>query len=79
MKTIRMLLLALVLGLTGAVLYACPQNDAGDGPAEQAGEKVDDAVDNAGDAIQDAGDKAGDAIEDAGDKAEDAVDSMNEN
>jgi hypothetical protein len=79
MKTFRILFLALVLGLTGVALYGCPQNDAGDGPAEQAGEKIDDAVDNTGDAIQDAGDKAGDAIEDAGDKVDDAVDSMNEN
>jgi uncharacterized protein YjbJ (UPF0337 family) len=74
MKNIfRSLFFALLIGVAVVGMYGCPQNDANDGPAEQAGEKIDNAVDNAGDAIEDAGDKAGDAIEDAGDKAHDAV------
>ena len=73
MKIFRSLLFALLMVAAVVGIYGCPQNDANDGPAEQAGEKIDDAVDNAGDTIQDAGDKAGDAIEDAGDKAQDAV------
>ena len=40
-----------------------------DGPAEQAGENIDNATQNAGDAIENAADNAGDAIENAGDKA----------
>lgn len=73
MNIFRSLFFALLIGIAVVGMYGCPQNDSNEGPAEQAGEQVDDAVDKAGDAIEDAGDKAGDAIEDAGDKAEDAV------
>jgi len=40
-----------------AVLAACEQ----DGPAEQAGEKIDNAVESAGDKLEQAGDKIQDA------------------
>jgi hypothetical protein len=44
------------------------------GPAETAGEKIDNAVENAGDKIEDATDNAGDTLEEAGDKIEDKTD-----
>ena len=68
MKMINRLLLILFLGLSVAGMYACP--DSNDGPAERAGEKIDDAAEDVGDKMEDVGDKA----EDAADKAEDAVD-----
>jgi hypothetical protein len=47
-------MLALLLGLGTAGLAAC---DNADGPAEQAGEKVDNATQDAGQALENAGDK----------------------
>ncbi len=47
------LLIAIALSLT-----ACPEK----GPAERAGEKVDNAVKSAGDKVEDAGDKVKDAV-----------------
>lgn len=59
-----------VLALTFAVaLTACEK-----GPAEKAGEKIDNAVESAGDKIEDATDNAGDTLEEAGDKIEDKTD-----
>ncbi|MGH7788072.1 MAG: hypothetical protein ACRERC_14465 [Candidatus Binatia bacterium] len=59
MNAMRTFLLAmattLVLGTAG-----CEENK---GPAERAGEKIDDAVDRAGDAVEDAGDKLEDATD----------------
>ncbi|NNE60458.1 MAG: hypothetical protein HKN35_06175 [Woeseia sp.] len=52
--------------LTGLLLVACEQ----DGPAERAGEAIDDAADEIGDA----GDDFGDAIEDACEEVKDGVD-----
>ncbi len=50
-----------VLCLTAALgVMACEKK----GPAERAGEKVDDAVDEAGDAVKDAGVKVKDAVDD---------------
>lgn len=46
-------LFALLFALGGgAVLTGCEE----DGPAEEAGESIDEAIDDAGDAIEDAGD-----------------------
>jgi len=72
MNMLKKLSLLLLLGLAVAGTYACPESD--DGPAERAGEKVDDAAEDAGDKLEDAGDK----MEDAADKAEDAVDSSDD-
>lgn len=44
------------------------------GPAEKAGERMDNAAENAGDKIEDATDNAGDKLEEAGDKIEDKTD-----
>lgn len=70
------------LFLTGLLLVACEQ----DGPAEQAGEAVDDAADelsdagnDVGDAIEDAGDDMGDAVEDACEEMKAGVDAEDPN
>ena len=51
-------------------LAACEKQ----GPAEKAGEKIDNAAEKMGDKIEDATDKAGDKLEEAGDKIEDKTD-----
>jgi predicted small lipoprotein YifL len=56
------LLLATVLGLA-----ACQEK----GPAEEAGENIDNALESMGDNIEDATDSAGDKLEEAGDAIED--------
>lgn len=58
-KRLRSLALAffMVIG-GGAFLTACDK-----GPAEEAGENIDEAADEAGDAMDDAADKAEDAVE----------------
>jgi len=52
-----MLLKNLMLGTTITLLLALSGCDSSDGPAEKAGEKLDNAVDEAGDKIENAGDK----------------------
>jgi hypothetical protein len=61
------LVLIAVLGLSIAV--GCSKKDEEKGPAEKAGETVDDAAKEAGDA----GKKAADDMEDAADEMTDAV------
>lgn len=50
---------ALVLGVLLVALSGCEK-----GPAEKAGESVDDAVDKAGESLEDAGDSVRDAVRD---------------
>ena len=57
MKFIRTIGTAIVLGLALAGLSGCEK-----GPAERAGENVDNAAKKAGDKIEDAGDKVKDAV-----------------
>ena len=58
---------------TPVYLAGCEMNE---GPAEEAGENVDQAVDQAGDAMDNAGDAMGDAAERAGDAADNAGNEM---
>jgi len=60
-RTLRMLL---ALSFSASVLFALPACE--EGPAEDAGEQVDDAVDDAADAVDDAADDVADAVDDAG-------------
>lgn len=53
-------LLALVLALGGGAMLTGCDND---GPAEEAGEEIDEAVDDAGDALEDAADEVEDAAD----------------
>lgn len=48
------------LTLGGATLTACEDHD---GPVENAGEEIDDAVDNAGDDMEDLGEEIDDAVQ----------------
>lgn len=64
MTKMKRLFLVLITGLfiggLGVGLTACPDND---GPAEEAGEKVDKAMEKAGDKMEDAGDKVEDEMD----------------
>lgn len=58
-KSLRSLLLTFCLVFAGGGLLAgCDQ-----GPAEEAGESIDDAVDDTGDAMDDAGDEIEDTVD----------------
>ncbi len=48
-----------ILTLGGATLAACDH----DGPIENAGEEIDDAVDNGGDDLEDIGEEIDDAVQ----------------
>ncbi len=64
MKTLTLLpIVALIL--TGTALIGCESND---GPAEKAGQKIDNAVESTGEKIDNAVENTGEAIEEAGDK-----------
>ena len=63
--SVAALAIFLMLGIT-----ACDKK----GPAEQAGENIDNAAENMGDQVEDATDDAEDKLESAGDKVEDATD-----
>ncbi|RXE49428.1 hypothetical protein [Chromohalobacter israelensis] len=58
---LKKLALMLVIGMTALGVVAC---DNDEGPAEEAGESVDDAMDNADDSMEDAGEDIQDAAED---------------
>nr|ART35606.1 A74 [uncultured bacterium] len=58
MKLNRGIATAILLGFVMAALPACEKK----GPAEKAGEAVDDAAKKAGEAVKDAGDKIKDAV-----------------
>jgi hypothetical protein len=69
MLNARKLIFVLVMIFGSAVaLTGCDQ-----GPAEQAGENVDNAVENAADNAENAVENAGDAVENAGDAVKDAT------
>ncbi len=59
------LLPIIVLIFAGNVLTGCESNE---GPAEEAGEKIDNAVENTGETIDSAVEETGEEIEEAGDK-----------
>lgn len=69
MKLNTLALSALLL-TTFIGLSACQEK----GPAEKAGENIDNTVENMGDKIEDATDGAGDKLEEAGDAIEDKTD-----
>jgi len=57
-----------------ALLLALGVTACNKGPAETAGEKIDNATENMGDKIEDATDNASDKVEEAGDAIEDKTD-----
>jgi len=60
-KTLRSLLLMFCLVFAGGGLLAGCQDQ---GPAEEAGEAIDDTMEDAGDAMDEAGDDIEDAVDD---------------
>jgi len=56
------------------VMVGC---DDRDGPAEEAGEAIDNTMDNIGDSFDDAADSVGDAAEDAKDAKDEIEDATN--
>lgn len=62
MRLIRVLVCSGLLLAPWLALAGCDGCER-EGPAERAGEKVDDAVEDAGDAAEDAGDKVEDALD----------------
>lgn len=70
MRIFKTLALMLALGLS-LTLAGC---DGDDGPAEKAGEKIDNAVEKAGEKVEEATDKVGDKLEEAGDKVRESTD-----
>ncbi|MDA3922971.1 MAG: hypothetical protein PF501_20180 [Salinisphaera sp.] len=68
-RKITTLILAAALGISTIGLAACDNK----GPAEKAGEKVDNATNKARDAMDNAADKTGDAADKAGDKLKDST------
>lgn len=67
----------LITGLTGGItaallmLSAC---DGDDGPAEETGQIIDEAVEDTEDAAEQAAESAGDTMEEAADELEEATD-----
>jgi len=57
--------------LLAAGLSACDQQQ---GPAEQTGEKIDEALENASEQLQESADAAGEKIEEAGDRLREKTD-----
>jgi hypothetical protein len=53
MKALTLLSITTLI-LVGSIITGCEANE---GPAEKAGEKIDNAVENTGEAIEEAGDK----------------------
>lgn len=64
--------IAMIL-LFALLTSACEQQ----GPAERAGEKIDETVEKVGDSAEDAVDKVGDKLEEVGDKIEEKTESRN--
>ena len=67
-----LLTIAAALSIGGLTMTGCEEQ----GPAENAGEQIDDAQRNLGDAMEDAGQKAEEAAEEAEQNLEDAADNM---
>ena len=70
MKTSNAALLAILAGLILGGISGCER----EGPAERAGEAIDEAIEDAGEAIED----AGEAIEDKQEEVEDAIEEEKE-
>ncbi|MGZ8270064.1 MAG: hypothetical protein ACXW1T_02675 [Methylophilus sp.] len=66
---IKKLISIAAIALMATGITACQEK----GPAEKAGEEIDNAAEDLGDKIEDATDEAGDKLEEAGDKVGDAT------
>ncbi len=68
-RSIHRLMLAALLALSPLALTACDNK----GPAEKAGEKIDDAAEKAADKLDEAGRAAQEKIKEGADKVEEAI------
>lgn len=73
MKAFKIFTNTLIAMMAVFALAACD-----DGPAENAGEQLDEMTSDAGDAMEDAGDNIEDAANDAGNAIEDACEDVKE-
>ncbi len=69
-RILRQLALAGFIGMTALGLAACEE----EGPAEQAGESIDQTMEEAGENMDEAMEEAGDSVEEMGDSVEEAAD-----
>lgn len=60
-KIMNVLLMVMALGVSGLAVSGCDN----DGPAEEAGENIDQAIDDAGDSMDEAGEEMQDEYDDA--------------
>ncbi|WP_052719244.1 hypothetical protein [Halomonas sp. HG01] len=67
---LRKIALASFIGMAAFGLAACEE----EGPAEQAGENIDETMEEAGESMDDAVDQAGESVEEMGDSVEEAAD-----
>lgn len=67
----RISLTALIAGVFAIGISACEN----EGPAEKAGERVDEAIEETGDTMEEAAEEAGDELEEAADRVEEKTDS----
>ena len=70
----RISLIALLMGAFAVGISGCED----EGPAEEAGETVDEAFEETGDTMEEAAESAEDAAEEAGDELEEAADRVEE-
>ena len=70
MMIFKKFMLILIAGVFIIGLGGCPEEE---GPAERAGEEIDEAMEEAGEEAEDALEDAGDAMEDAGERLEESV------
>jgi hyperosmotically inducible periplasmic protein len=68
----KMIVLISLLAFLGIGTLGCEQK----GPAEKAGEKVDEAAEQAGEKMEEAGEKAGELMEEGGEKLEETGEKM---
>ncbi|WP_405231684.1 hypothetical protein [Lentisalinibacter salinarum] len=68
----RISLTALLAGMFAVGISACEEDK---GPAEKAGERVDEAIEETGDTMEEAAEEAGDELEEAADRVEEKTDS----
>ena len=64
MKNLKLLLTVIIFSISLGGLFACPGTDEpGEGPAENVGEHIDEAVEEAGDRLEELGDKIEDSVD----------------
>lgn len=69
-QLLRQLALSLLIGMTALGLAACEE----EGPAEQAGESIDESVEEMEQSIDESAEEMGDSMEEMGDEMEQAAD-----